>query len=95
MKRQIHVVMACTDYEGDRPLRGFAEAGAAAAFKDKLETYSARRPPAPAECVDTPENDAEHEAWWKKLERWRERHPAGKDHSDHNHFEVIGLPYTP
>lgn len=79
----------------DTPLRGYADSGAAAAFKDKLSAYSARRPPAPAESFDTPENDAEFEAWWKKLGRWREPHPTGKDCSDHNHFEVIELPYAP
>jgi len=97
MKRKptIHLLMACTNYESDAPVRAFADATAAATFKDKVDKYHAKRPESPAECIDTPENDVAHEQWWNKLQSWSKRHPAGESNAFRDHFAVVELPYTP
>ncbi|WP_454908419.1 hypothetical protein [Variovorax gossypii] len=97
MKRRptVHIVMACTNYEGDRPVQAFANVEAAHLFKVALDAHVLKRPISPAQAVDTPENDAEFEAWDRKTKRWLKLHPAGADFAYYDDFAVIELPYAP
>lgn len=91
----IFLVMACTDYEGDRPVRAFAFRAPAERFKARLDAHVLKPPTPPNEAVDTPENDAEFEAWDQTTKRWLKRHPAGGNFAYYDNFAVIELPYTP
>lgn len=87
----VFVVVAAADYEGSSLVRAFVDKGAADAFAAKCHEYSQKKPEAPP-VEDTPENDAEHEAWWAKHEAWRKSHPAGEDNSSADSFPVMEIP---
>lgn len=90
-KQKIYLVMAETDYEGSTPVKAFLDQAKAKEFAARCEAYKVKAPTAPAKIEDTPENDAEHEAFWKKRQRWTERHPAGKLHATCDSFSVMWL----
>jgi hypothetical protein len=93
MKKQtVFIVMAQTDYEGADPVRAFLDEAAAEAFAAKCEAHQRKAPQEPATIEDTPENDAEHEAFWEKRQRWAKRHPAGEGNATCNSFPVVGIP---
>lgn len=94
-KPVIHVVMACMHYEGDRPVHAFADPEAAEALKKRIDAHTATRPEPPSEILETPENDAEFDRWWKAHQRWCNRHPAGQSNALRDFFTVIKVPFTP
>jgi hypothetical protein len=94
-KHTVHVVMACTTYEDNAMVRAFADASAAAAFKAKLDAHESKRPIPPETYSDTPEGNADYDAWDAKEKSWRKRHPAGQAFTTYQEFAVAELPYTP
>jgi len=96
MKRKIiYLVMAHTDYEGSDPVLAFEDERAARAFIQKCDEHEKNKPHAPNVIDDTPENDAMHEAFWKKRDKWASRHPAGKDNAGCDRFCVYSIELTP
>lgn len=93
MKRQaVFIVMSCTDYEGSGPVRAFLSEADAEAFAAKCEAHQRKAPQGPTTIEDTPENDAEHEAFWEKRQRWAKRHPAGESSATCDSFQVVSIP---
>ncbi len=76
-------------------LRAFFTEGAAQDFCDKCLAYDRTRPEPPRDIEDSPENDAEHNRWWKRLQRWQKRHPGGPDAWTHNTFTVQSFRLDP
>lgn len=91
--KKIHIVMADTSYEGSAPVRAFAKQGEAEVFAERCRAYHARRPQAPFIVEDTPENDAEHEAYWVRFNRWKDRHPGGPGAWSFEYFTVHPLTF--
>ena len=91
----IHVLYACTDYEGDTAVRAFADKTQADALLAKVEAHMAKKPTPPNAVLDTPENDAEFDRYWAAYERWSKRHPAGQQFATNDSFTVQPLPFTP
>lgn len=91
MKRAlIYLAMADTAYEGTEAMRAYAVKAEAKAFCARCNEYQSTRIdiPSPPPIEDTPENDAAHKKWFRKIERWESRHPAGRRHASCDHFHV-------
>lgn len=91
-KQKIFLVMAYVAYEETAPVRAFLTKADAEAFSAKCMAYNEKVPRRPAIIEDTPENDAEHEAYWAKCERWKNRHPAGSGNASCDSYPVWEIP---
>jgi hypothetical protein len=76
-KPVVHLVYACTMYEGDSVVAVYGTAASAEAFVAKCTAYNARKPAPPRGPIeDTPESNAAFDKWWSAHEKWVKRHPA-------------------
>lgn len=87
-QKTIYLVMAITDHESADATKAFQTEAAARAFAQKCAQHQQRAPEAPGVIEDTPANDALHESYWAKHEKWRSRHPAGRDNAHFDRFTV-------
>ena len=93
---KMHLVIGNTDYEGFTTIRAFKSKARAKALCDRCVLHEAKKPEPPGTIENTPENDAEFEAWDLKLKRWAKRHPAGAHHALSRYsYEIIDLDYDP
>lgn len=86
----IYLVMAAWNYEGSAPVRGFTSRERAESLAAQCREHQAIKPPCP-DAIDTPENDAEWEAWYPLNEKWCAEHPAGEGSASADNFIVIEL----
>ncbi len=82
-------MLASVDYEGSTPVQAFMAEMDAKEFVARCEAHFRKKPKAPEKIEETPENDAEHETFWEKHQRWAKRHPAGSIHASCDSFEVM------
>lgn len=91
-RRSIHVVVASYDHEGDTLIRAFFSKLRAEGLARRCRCYDLTRPKYP-QPENTPENDALFGEISKKMEVWTKRHPARRDTSFCDSYQVITIPY--
>lgn len=93
----VHVLYACTTYEGSTAVRAFADRAAAHALLSACRAHEEKRPNAPDYSVTNPfpGQDEAFDRWDRAFKRWSAKHPAGKDFASFDSFSVQALPFTP
>ena len=92
--KQMHILTACADYEGDTPIRAFESKDAADAYKALCDAHTGKKPEFPVDVADAAQND---KAWGKyeaAFQRWKKKSPAGADAADSYYFAVVSVPYN-
>ena len=87
---KVYLVLACYCYEGSDAVKAYADEAAAKAFASVCGVYHGTRSdiPSPPPIEDTPENDAAHDKWYRKVQRWERKHPAGSQFASADSFIV-------
>lgn len=85
--RAVHLVWARTEYEGSCIVMAFERKEDAAEFQDRCAKYHAKKPQAP-HVGGYKDDDPAFDAWLRRDERWRKRHPAGQHNASADEFTV-------
>lgn len=86
---EIYIVCRAYDYEGSSAMVAFSKREDADAFQKLCTEYQAKKPQFPAD----EEGEAAYDAYCKKDERWRKKHPGGEfaSSADSFHVEAVEL----
>ena len=87
----VFLVMGNNDYEPGGPIHAFAEKALADQFVAKWKQHQQRKPEPPEVIEDTPENDALHDRWWQRLERWHARCPGGSSACSYSDVSIHSM----
>lgn len=84
----VFLVRACVDYEGESPVRAFADSYEAQEFARICREYHAARPAWP----DSDLSEESIDRWSAAEKAWSAAHPAG-DVGSPDHFDVVEVQF--
>lgn len=92
--KQMHILMACMNYEGHTPIRAFDSKDAADAYKALCDAHAVKKPECPVDVADAEQNDEAWDKYWKAFKRWGKKSPAGANDANCDYFGVVSVPFN-
>lgn len=95
----IFIVLAVVHHESSDPVKGFEDRAEADEFCDKCNAHHQAAPQMPRRANGCPygmfEGSPEMKKWHVDIDAWRQAHPAGKEFTHCDVFEVKEIPFQP